>query len=85
METQIYLQVISTEKTLFQGNVSVVRFPGAKSSFTVMKDHAPIMSLLDKGHITFDGDFGKGKIPVSSGFVQVRKNEVYVCIEQKGY
>ncbi|HPW79057.1 MAG: F0F1 ATP synthase subunit epsilon [Bacteroidetes bacterium ADurb.Bin037] len=85
METQIFLQVISTEKILFQGNVSVVRFMGGKTSFTVLRDHAPIMSLLDKGYITFDGDFGKKKIPMSSGFVQVKKNEVYACIEQKGY
>ncbi|HBG52629.1 MAG TPA: hypothetical protein DDW70_00215 [Rikenellaceae bacterium] len=82
MNALIYLQVISTQKIIFQGNVSVARFPGKKSAFTIMKDHAPILSLLEKGFITYEGPFGKGKVPVASGFVQVRKNEVYACIEQ---
>lgn len=82
MNTLIYLQVISTQKVIFQGNVSVARFPGKKSAFTVMKDHAPILSLLEKGFITYEGPYGKGKVPVSSGFVQIRKNEIYACIDQ---
>ena len=82
MNALIYLQVISTQEIIFQGNVTVARFPGKKSAFSVMKDHAPILSLLEKGFITYEGPFGKGKVPVSSGFVQIRKNEIYACIDQ---
>jgi len=83
MRAPVYLQVMSPEKVLFEGNVSLVRFPGKKSSFVVMKDHAPIMSLLNTGQITYLGEMGNGEIPVSSGFVQVRNNKVYACIIQK--
>ena len=61
MNALIYLQVISTQKIIFQGNVTVARFPGKKSAFSVMKDHAPILSLLEKGFITFV-EFKYGKI-----------------------
>ena len=43
----------------------------------------PIMSLLSKGVISYEGEYGEGRIPVSSGFVQVRNNKVYACIIQK--
>jgi F-type H+-transporting ATPase subunit epsilon len=46
---EIYLQVISPERVIFQGNVSLVRFPGKESPFVILRDHAPIMALLDKG------------------------------------
>ncbi|NLA15966.1 MAG: F0F1 ATP synthase subunit epsilon [Bacteroidales bacterium] len=81
MKPHIFLQIISPEKTLFKGNVTIVRFPGKKAPFVVLKDHAPIVSLLEKGVITFEGEYGKKKIPISGGFVQVRKNRVYACID----
>jgi F-type H+-transporting ATPase subunit epsilon len=83
MRAPVYLQIMSPEKVLYEGNVCLVRFPGKKSSFVVMKDHAPIMSLLNRGLITYEGEMGNGEIPVSSGFVQVRNNKVYACILQK--
>ncbi|MFA5301123.1 MAG: F0F1 ATP synthase subunit epsilon [Bacteroidales bacterium] len=83
MRAPVYLQVMSPEEVLFEGNVCLVRFPGKSASFTVMKDHAPIMSLLERGFISYEGEMGDGRIPVSSGFVQVRNNKVYACIIQK--
>jgi len=83
MRAPVYLQIMSPEKVLYEGNVCLVRFPGKKSSFVVMKDHSPIMSLLNRGLITYEGEMGNGEIPVSSGFVQVRNNKVYACILQK--
>ncbi|HKM31040.1 MAG: F0F1 ATP synthase subunit epsilon [Bacteroidales bacterium] len=81
MKPYLFLQIISPEKTLFKGNVTVVRFPGKKAPFVVLKDHAPIMSLLEQGVISFEGEFGKKNIPVTGGFVQVKKNRVYACID----
>ena len=48
MKPYLFLQIISPEKTLFKGNVTVVRFPGKKAPFVVLKAHAPIMSLLEQ-------------------------------------
>lgn len=83
MRAPVYLQVMSPEKILYEGNVCLARFPGKKASFVVMKDHAPIMSLLSRGYISYEGELGNGKIPVSRGFVQVRNNKVYACVIQK--
>lgn len=81
MNPYIFLQILSPEKTLFKGNVTVVRFPGKKAPFVVLKNHAPIVSLLEEGVITFEGEFGKKNIPIKGGFVRVRKNKIYACID----
>lgn len=79
---EIYLQVISPDKVIFQGNVSLVRFPGKESPFVILRDHAPIMALLDKGVISYESLQGEGKIPVITGFVQVKDNRAYACVKQ---
>ena len=41
MNPYIFLQILSPEKTLFKGNVTVVRFPGKKAPFVVLKTMHP--------------------------------------------
>jgi len=47
----MYLEIITPEVTLFEGEVSSVTFPGQGGSFQVLKNHAPIISLLQEGQI----------------------------------
>ena len=47
----MYLEIITPEYALFEGEVSAVTFPGATGSFQVLKDHAPIISMLAPGRI----------------------------------
>jgi len=47
----MYLEIITPEISLFEGEVSSVTFPGANGSFQVLKDHAPVISMLDSGKI----------------------------------
>lgn len=47
----MYLEIVSPEATLFSGEVDSVAVPGVKGAFQMLKDHAPIVSLLSKGNI----------------------------------
>ncbi len=47
----MYLEIITPEISLFKGEVSSVTFPGAAGSFQVLKDHAPVISMLTAGRI----------------------------------
>lgn len=76
----IYLQIIAPDKVVFEGKVRVVRFPGGQAPFAVLKDHAPILTTLSEGIITYEGEAGLGKVPVKDGFVQVKNNTVYACV-----
>ena len=43
------LEIISSEQILFKGEVESVTLPGAKGSFTVLENHASLISTLDAG------------------------------------
>ena len=47
------LEIVTPEAILYKGKVSTITLPGAKGSFQILKNHAPIVALLDKGTICF--------------------------------
>ncbi len=74
------LKIISTEDVLFDGEVDAVTLPGQKGSFTVLNNHASIVSSLVAGNIVYDVAGVKKSIAVDGGLVDVDKNVVSVCI-----
>ena len=69
------LEIISSEQILFKGEVESVTLPGAKGSFTVLENHASLISTLDAGTI---GE--RHSVSVGGGFVDVDNNRVAVCV-----
>lgn len=74
------LEIISSEQILFQGEVESVTLPGAQGSFTVLENHASLISTLDAGTIEYVTAGERHSVPVGSGFVDVDNNRVAVCI-----
>ena len=72
------LKIVSPERIEFTGEVSSVKVPGTCGQFEILKDHAPIISTLQKGVIEYDGQ----RLEILGGFVEVQKNEVSLCIEK---
>lgn len=79
----IKIKILSPTGTVYDGNVSHVTFPGELGSFSVYPSHAPIISTLIKGDIVcFSPSGEKQAIPVKSGFVEVKADQITVCVEQ---
>ena len=74
------LKIISTQDVLFDGEVSLVTLPGQKGSFTVLNNHASIVSSLVAGDIIYEVDGVRKSVSVGGGLVDVDKNVVSVCI-----
>jgi len=74
------LKIISAEDILFEGEVSAVHLPGANGEFTVLRNHAAIISTLTPGEVRYDAPNGGGEIDVAGGMVDVQDNVVSVCI-----
>jgi F-type H+-transporting ATPase subunit epsilon len=67
-----HFELVSPEKLLFSGDVDSVVAPGAEGQFTVLKDHAPVMTTLKAGVVTVAGGDGKvEKLFVRGGFADV--------------
>jgi F-type H+-transporting ATPase subunit epsilon len=66
------LGVYSLKKVLFQGDAKSVNCNTRSGEITVLDNHEPLISILEKGTMTIvDGEGKKVFIPVSSGFLEV--------------
>lgn len=72
------LEILTPEKKVFAGEVSLVTFPGAEGSFQVLDDHAPMISLLKEGSVEYKGKDGSQNVKISGGVVEVLRNKVIV-------
>ena len=78
----MYLEIVTPDKNIFKGEVSEASFPGADGSFQVLKNHAPLVSALGKGPISFTTPLGKQSVVVDGGVVEVNDNKIMVLAEK---
>lgn len=74
------LKVISSEAIVFEGEVTSVTLPGEKGQFTVLQNHASLISTLVSGPLSYTADGHTEKIDIDGGIVDVDNNVVSVCI-----
>ena len=75
----LQLKIVSPERIEFTGEVESVKVPGAQGNFEILTDHAPIISILTKGVVEYDGQL----LAILGGFVEVQKNKVSLCVERQ--
>ncbi len=76
------LEIITPEKTIFNGKVILVQFPGSSGSFEVLKNHAPLVASLKQGKIKVkDADNKITFIEINGGTVQVEDNNILVLAD----
>ena len=80
-DSSITLDILSPDKSIFSGEVSCVTLSGGKAPFTVLHNHAPIISTLSQGKLSWVAEGEEKSIAVSGGFVEVKENRVTVCVE----
>lgn len=74
------LEIISSHSVLFRGEVDSVTLPGVQGSFTVLKNHAPIISVLTAGKVVYKTGVDVNEIEVKGGLADVENNRIAVCI-----
>lgn len=83
MEKLLNLNIHTPYKTIFQGQVSTVVASGEIGYFGILPSHAPFISILIPGDITFKEEGGKfSKVNSKSmGFLEVLNNKVTVLLD----
>ncbi|MCH5347518.1 MAG: F0F1 ATP synthase subunit epsilon [Muribaculaceae bacterium] len=76
------LKIISAEDIVFEGKVTAVHLPGTMGEFTVLRNHASLISSLVPGTIKYqeEGSDEVKTVETGGGIVDVDKNVVSVCI-----
>lgn len=92
----MYLEIVTPEATLFNGEVESIAVPGVNGEFEMLNNHAPVVSLLKSGHVKVYGDiqldeevadkFIKGDkrgmwLPINSGTIEMNDNKVIVLAD----
>ena len=75
------LHILSPEGPVLETGADLVTLPGAADLFTVLKDHAPIVTALVKGSVRYVSEGKEELVPIKEGFAEVRGNTVTVCAE----
>ena len=76
------IEIITPDKKVFDGDIKSVRVPGKKGSFQVLKDHAPIISTLEKGSVIIvDQDDTEKIFNIIGGVIEVKANKIILLAD----
>ena len=78
----MYLEVVTPTKKVFEGEVTIVTLPGVDGTFQVMNDHAPLVSTLSEGTLTYVIEKGgTDQVTITGGVAEVLNNKVVVLAD----
>jgi F-type H+-transporting ATPase subunit epsilon len=91
------LEIVSPEASLFKGEITSISVPGVDGDFQMLNNHAPIVSLLQKGTVKITAPsfkFNKEtadlftkindqnvSLAISSGTLEMKDNKVIVLVD----
>lgn len=91
----MYLEIVSPEATLFSGDVDSVTVPGINGEFEMLKNHAPIVSILKEGNVKVVGSIQLKKdvenkftksdkgvwLAINSGTIEMKDNKLIILAD----
>jgi F-type H+-transporting ATPase subunit epsilon len=75
------VEIISPDKIIFSGNVSLIQCPGLDGWFEILEHHANMIAILKKGKIKLISEEKTLSFEINGGVIEVLKNKVKVLAE----
>ena len=79
--SNLSLQVVSPDKDYFLGTIDMVVIPGEDGDFSVLPEHAPVITYLRPGILTIVEKHKEHTYFVGSGFIKVENNNCQVLVD----
>lgn len=77
----LQLTISRVDAPVFDGEVISVTVPGIAGEMTILAQHAPLISPLKKGIITFKkSDASEEKVEIENGTLEISKNHATILI-----
>ena len=73
-------EIISPSEIMFSGEVESVTLPGVKGKFTVLKNHASLISVLKAGEVRYTNGGLETKVEIKGGLADIDMNKIAVCV-----
>ncbi|MCD6543218.1 MAG: F0F1 ATP synthase subunit epsilon [Flavobacteriaceae bacterium] len=92
----MFLEIVTPEASIFQGEVESVIVPGVVGQFQMLENHAPIVSLLQEGKVKIRGSFTIDKayqemftkgdndyseLSIESGTIELNDNKMIIIVD----
>jgi F-type H+-transporting ATPase subunit epsilon len=77
----MYLEILTPEKKVFEGDVTIATFPGADGLFQIMDNHAPLISLLKEGVVEYKSKEATNSVTITGGIVEVLSNKIILLAD----
>jgi len=74
------VEILTPDKSLFQGEAEVLTLPGIEGSFQILDRHAPMIANLGKGTVVVKQQQKSENFDVNGGLVEVVDNKVIVLV-----
>ncbi|MBW1636111.1 MAG: F0F1 ATP synthase subunit epsilon [Deltaproteobacteria bacterium] len=81
MAQQIRLEVVTPKGARVSEDVDIVTAPGFGGDFGVLANHAPFLSTIKIGTLTYENGKDRKTLMVSGGFCEVSNNKVTFLVE----
>ena len=85
MAEQIRLEVVTPDGARVNEDVDIVNAPGFGGDFGVLANHAPFLSTIKIGALTYENGRERKSLMVSGGFCEVSNNKITFLVESAEY
>ena len=75
------LEIVTPEKMVVSEQVDSVRVPTAKGEIGILPKHAPLISTLKAGILSYSKAGGTDEMVISGGFVEVSTDKVSILAD----
>ncbi len=81
MAEQIRLEVVTPKGAVVKEDVDIVNAPGYGGDFGVLANHAPFLSTIKIGLLTYEQGKQRETLMISGGFCEVSNNKITFLVE----
>lgn len=81
MAQQIHLEVVTPNGPVVSEDVDIVNAPGYGGDFGVLANHAPFLSTIKIGMLTYEQNKNRQSLMISGGFSEVSNNKITFLVE----
>ncbi|MCA1729528.1 MAG: ATP synthase F1 subunit epsilon [Actinobacteria bacterium] len=79
---QLFCRVITPEKVIYDGEADLVVVRIADGDIGIMRDHAPVVSVVEPREVRITQDDERYVFATSDGFFKISENLVQILVEE---
>jgi F-type H+-transporting ATPase subunit epsilon len=83
MSEPFTIRIVTPNEVFYDGKTTSVVAPGTGGYLGILRNHAPLVTTIAKGNLTFKDEQGQAKtFKVDGGFLEVQNNRVLVLTDK---